>query len=76
MFKKGFTELASPYVSIVEEQQTKTMQVELDESKIETLLIPLLHEKYYARYLQNNHQERKPLQAKWGMVQLKGKFYF
>ena len=43
--QKGFTELASPYVSIVEEQQTKTMQVELDESKIETLLIPLLHEK-------------------------------
>ena len=53
--KEGFTELASPYVSIVEEQQTKTMQVELDESKIESLLIPLLHEKYCVRYLQNNY---------------------
>ena len=76
MYKEKIYRIGYPYVSIVEEQQTKTMQVELDESKIESLLIPLLHEKYYARYLQNNHQERKPLQAKWGMVQLKGKFYF
>ena len=74
--QKGFTELASPYVSIVEEQQTKTMQVELDESKIETLLIPLLHEKYYARYLQNNHQERKPFTGKVGNGTVEGKVLF
>lgn len=77
MFKKGFTELASPYVSIVEEQQTKTMQVELDESKIETLLIPLLHEKVLRSLpAKTIIKKENLLQAKWGMVQLKGKFYF
>ncbi|MFP3813499.1 stage IV sporulation protein, partial [Bacillus sp. SIMBA_005] len=43
--KKDLPSWLDPYVSIVEEQQTKTMEITLDESKIDTLLMPLLHEK-------------------------------
>ena len=43
--KKNLPNWLAPYVAIVEEQQTKKMDVALDESKIESLLLPLLHEK-------------------------------
>ncbi len=43
--KKELPNWLDPYVSIVEEQQTKKMEVVLDESKVDSLLIPLLHEK-------------------------------
>ncbi|MEK5487532.1 sporulation protein YqfD [Lysinibacillus sp. FSL M8-0355] len=75
--KKDLPNWLDPYVSIVEEQQTNTMQVELDESKIESLLIPLLHEKVL-RSLPAKTMIKKEnlLQAKWENGTVEGKVLF
>ncbi|MGY4796549.1 sporulation protein YqfD [Lysinibacillus fusiformis] len=75
--KKDLPNWLAPYVSIVEEQQTKTMQVELDESKIESLLIPLLHEKVLRSLpAKTIIKKENLLQAKWGNGTVEGKVLF
>ncbi|KOY80942.1 sporulation protein YqfD [Lysinibacillus macroides] len=75
--KKDLPNWLDPYVSIVEEQQTKTMQVELDESKIESLLIPLLHEKVLRSLpAKTIIKKENLLQAKWGNGTVEGKVLF
>ncbi|MGE7998756.1 sporulation protein YqfD [Lysinibacillus sp. NPDC093190] len=75
--KKDLPNWLDPYVSIVEEQYTKKMQVELDESKIDSLLIPLLHEKVL-RSLPAKTVIKKEnlLQVKWGNGTVEGKVLF
>ena len=75
--KKDLPNWLDPYVSIVEEQQTKTVQVELDESKVETLLIPLLHEKVLRSLpAKTIIKKENLLQAKWGNGTVEGKVLF
>ncbi|WP_155591645.1 sporulation protein YqfD [Lysinibacillus cavernae] len=75
--KKDLSNWLDPYVSIVEEQQTKTMQVELDESKIESLLIPLLHEKVLRSLpAKSIIKKENLLQVKWGNGTVEGKVLF
>lgn len=75
--KKDLPAWLAPYVSIVEEQQTQTMQIELDESKIESVLLPLLHEKIL-RSLPAKTVIKKEnlLQVKWGDGTVEGKVLF
>ncbi len=75
--KKELPNWLDPYVSIVEEQQTKTMEVVLDKSKIDSLLMPLLHEKLL-RSLPAKTVIKKEnlLQAKWGNGTVEGKVLF
>lgn len=75
--KKELPNWLDPYVSIVEEQQTKKVEVELDESKIETLILPLLHEKML-RSLPAKTVIKKEnlLQLKWENGTVEGKVLF
>ncbi|MFJ7949954.1 sporulation protein YqfD [Lysinibacillus sp. NPDC096418] len=75
--RKELPNWLDPYVSIVEEQQTKKMQVELDESKVDSLLLPLLHEKM-VRSLPSKSVIKKEnlLQLKWGDGTVEGKVLF
>ena len=75
--KKELPNWLDPYVSIVEEQQTQKTEVELDESKIESLLLPLLHEKMI-RSLPSKTVIKKEnlLQLKWGDGTVEGKVLF
>ena len=75
--KKDLPNWLDPYVSIVEEQNTKKMQVELDKSKVDSLLLPLLHEKVI-RSLPAKTVIKKEnlLQVKWGNGTVEGKVLF
>jgi len=75
--KKDLPSWLDPYVSIVEEQQTKTMDITLDESKIDTLLMPLLHEKMLQSLpAKTVIKKENLLQAKWGNGTVEGKVLF
>ena len=75
--KKELPNWLDPFASIVEEQQTKKMEVKLDESKIETLILPLLHEKML-RSLPDKTVIKKEnlLQVKWENGTVEGKVLF
>ena len=75
--KKDLPNWLDPYVSIVEEQNTKKMQVELDKSKVDSLLLPLLHEKVI-RSLPAKTVIKKEnlLQVKWENGTVEGKVLF
>ncbi|MFY0521191.1 sporulation protein YqfD [Lysinibacillus sp. UGB7] len=75
--KKELPNWLDPYVSIVEEQQTKTIQVVLDESKIDSLLMPLLHEKMLRSLPPKTIIKKENLlQAKWVNGTVEGKVLF
>lgn len=75
--KKELPNWLESYVTIVEEQQTKKIEVELDESTIETLILPLIHEKMI-RSLPAKTVIKKEnlLQVKWENGTVEGKVLF
>ncbi|GLC88572.1 sporulation protein YqfD [Lysinibacillus piscis] len=75
--KKKLPSWLDSYVSIVEEQHTETMTFELNESTIESLLLPLLHEKIIRSLpMKTLIKKENLLQVKWENGTVEGKILY
>ncbi|MEG0450032.1 MAG: sporulation protein YqfD [Lysinibacillus sp.] len=75
--QKDLPKWLAKYVSIVEEQHTESFTIELDESKVETLLMPLLHEKIIQSLpAKTVIKKENLLHVKWSDDTVEGKVLF